>query len=146
MMRDWIVSKEVRDVKVARWEGFKQLAKRLPDHHVLSVELVRTEHDETAAVLTIVRDGQPVQYVVMGDAQGRVKPQQREPDPDKPRADAQPTPHLAMAAGTSPSGDGSASPASVALGEPPVKQPPTPGIVAFGSALMTTTFALGEQA
>jgi len=38
------------------------------------------------------------------------------------------------------------SPSTVAIGDPPPKEPPQPGAVALGGSLLTTTFNLGEQA
>lgn len=35
---------------------------------------------------------------------------------------------------------------SIALGEPPPKEPPPPGIMSLGTSLMTTAFDLGEVA
>ena len=65
MLRDQAtLSKEVHDVLVARWEGFKRLARTLPNRQILAVELVRTRDDETAAVLTIVQNGEPVRYLI----------------------------------------------------------------------------------
>ncbi|MGH9889480.1 MAG: hypothetical protein ACREBE_28365, partial [bacterium] len=71
-----ISNDELQKVRLARMEGWKQLAKQLPDHHILSVELVRTRNDETAAVFTVVRHHQPVQFLVRADSRGRVKPNQ----------------------------------------------------------------------
>jgi hypothetical protein len=159
MFKDRVsLSKEVRDVKVARWEGFRRLAKRLPNHHVLSVELLRTRNDETAAVFTIVRDGRPFQTVVMGDANGRVHPHDCGPrqwmlDMDARDAAAQD----AAAQGTEPqaaammtaaddAGDtGDAEPDGFAFGGPPPKQPPEPGVIATGTVLLAAAFNLAEQ-
>ena len=149
MLKDWIVSKEVRDVRAAEWEGYKQLAKRLPDHHVLSVQLIRTRTNETAVVFTVVRNGEPVQSVLMGDARGRAYPNQYQPprvgddcdpkNPNQPRVEALVAP--VTGGGTD---DGGAVSPDVALGSPPVKQPITPGLVALGTTLLSATFDLGE--
>jgi hypothetical protein len=40
---------------------------------------------------------------------------------------------------------GAAEPDGVALGDPPVKQPPTPGLIALASTLLAATFDLAEQ-
>src|SRR4029079_12977432 len=77
-----ISNDELMKVRLARMEGWKQLAKQLPNHHILSVELVRTRNDETAAVLTIVRHHQPVQFLVRADSRGRVKANQIDPGCD----------------------------------------------------------------
>lgn len=130
-----IKPQEVNDVRAAEWEGFQQLAKRLPDHHVLGVNLVRTRTNQTAAVFTVVRAGAPIQCVVMGDAHGKLLPDQSVPK----LAHAPHAPH-ALAAG-----DGDPSPDGMALGEPPVKQPVTPGLVALGGVLLASAFDVGEQ-
>jgi hypothetical protein len=118
------ISDEVRAVKAARWAGFQRLARQMPNHHVLGVELVRTVNDETAAVFTVVRDGEAIQCVVMGDSRGRLKPGRCEIPPADP---------------------GTLYPDGVALGEPPVKQPPTPGIVTLGGTILSLTFGVGED-
>jgi len=153
MLREWIASKEVRDVRAAEWEGYKQLAKRLPDHHVLSVQLIRTRTNETAAVFTVVRRGEPVQSVLMGDARGRAYPNQYQPpraddgcdpkNPGQPRVEALVAPTPDSGTGDSSDGFGAVSP-DVALGQPPIKQPITPGLVALGTTLLSATFDLGE--
>src|SRR6185295_795562 len=71
-----ISNDEMTKVRLARLEGWKQLAKQLPNHHILSVELMRTRNDETAAVFTVVRHHQPVQFLVRADSRGRVKASQ----------------------------------------------------------------------
>lgn len=129
------VSKEVHDVIAAKWDGFRTLAKALPHRHILAVELVRTLHDETIAVFTIARHGEPVRYVVTGDAHGRLKAIEYDPR-------AADHPQAAVAA--LPQDGGAADPASFALGEPPVKQPGTPGVVAIGGALLADAFGVGE--
>ncbi|HET9627184.1 MAG TPA: hypothetical protein VFP84_37750 [Kofleriaceae bacterium] len=131
MIKQRIDSQEVQNVRAAVWDGFAQLAKRLPDHHVLGVNLVRTREDQTAAVFTVVRGGQPVQCVVLGDARGKLLAQQS-------------APKLHAAAAAAPF-DGDASPDGMALGEPPVKQPVTPGLVSLGGMLLAATFDVGEQ-
>ena len=143
MFKDRVtLSKEVRDVKLAQWEGFKRLAKRLPDHHILAAEMVRTRNDETAAVFTIVRNGEPIQMVVMGDAQGRVKQHDCGP---RPWMMAEP---LVMEARAAAVGDdpGDASPDGFTLAGPPPKQPPEPGVVILGTAALALVFGVGDPA
>jgi len=132
-----MVSKEVHDVRVARWEGFKRLARKLPNHHILSVELIRTRHDETAAIFTVVRNREPVQYVVMGDARGRVKAAGSEHYATVAMASMEAT---TLADGPTNAVD----PDIIALGEPPPKEPPPPGIVAVGGGLLAAAFDIGE--
>jgi hypothetical protein len=143
MSRDKVtVAKEVRDVKAAEWEGFQRLAERLPNHHILAVELIRTRDNQTAAVFTIVRDGRPFQTVVMGDARGQVNPKDCSPRPVTHDAV-----HGVEAKLASPDslGDDSTSPDIIALGGPPPKQPVDPAIVSLGTVLLSSTFNLGEQ-
>lgn len=134
MTNEKFASKDLRDFKAAQWEGFKEMAQRFKNHHILGTELVRTANDETIAVITVAYRGEPVQYVVWGDAQGRVKAQQPKPRTHGLAAES----HAALAAA-------GGTPDTFALGEPPVKQPPTPGIVALGAALLASAFGLGEQ-
>jgi len=138
MFTDKMGSKEVRDLKLAQWEGFRRLAAKLPNHHVLAIELVRTFEDETAAVFTVVKNHEPVRMVVFGDAHGRVKPvhecHQR---------------YEAMMAMTARSEslvptDGDQSP-DFSLGQPPVTQKPEPGFVALASSLLPGAFDVGEH-
>ena len=125
-------------MKLAQWDGFKQLAKKLPNHHILSVELIRTRHDETAAVFTVVRNHEPVQYVVMGDAHGKVKAS------DHVRCEpAGEGPHAVMALQFAPDDD-PASPDGMALGGPPPQQPSPPGLMAVGGGLLAAAFDVGE--
>lgn len=137
MLRDQAtLSKEVHDVLVARWEGFKRLAKTLPNRQILAVELVRTRDDETAAVLTIVQNGEPVRYLVSGDAHGRLK---AKVDPYCTPSDKSAAPLLAMAAE-----DPAVDPAAIAMGDPPPKKPGTPGIVAVAGNLLSAAFDVAE--
>ncbi|HEX2689058.1 MAG TPA: hypothetical protein VHN14_20690, partial [Kofleriaceae bacterium] len=64
------LSKVVDQVRAARRALWSQMARELPDYHILSVELLRTQGNETLAVFTVVRDRRPVQYVLQGDATG----------------------------------------------------------------------------
>src|SRR4051812_6203350 len=61
------LSKSLQDVVVARWQGFRSLARQLPQHSVLAVELIRTRQDQTAAVITLGQNGDAVRYAVIGD-------------------------------------------------------------------------------
>lgn len=128
-------SKLVRDLKAAQWEGFRRLAAKLPNHHVLAIELVRTFDNETAAVFTVVQKGVPVRSVVFGDERGRVQ----QPHDCRHKYEA-----LARMAATPEPTEGDQSP-DFALGQPPVHQPPTPGLVSLGSALLTSAFDVGEH-
>jgi hypothetical protein len=136
MLRDQAtLSREVHDVQVARWEGFKRLARTLPNRQILAVELVRTRDDETVAVLTIVQNGEPVRYLVTGDAHGRLKARR---DPQSAPSDVA-APMMAMAAQ-----DAAADPAGIAMGEPPPKKTGTPGIVAVAGNLLSAAFDVAE--
>jgi hypothetical protein len=140
MVREQVmVAKEVHDVRLARWAGFKRLAKRLPNHQILSVELVRTRHDETAAVFTVVKDHEPVQYVVMGDANGRVRAV--EPGQLAPASTAASMEAITLADGPVNAAD----PDVIALGQPPLKEPPPPSIMAVGAGLLSAAFDVGEM-
>jgi len=135
MLRDQAtLSKEVHDVLVARWEGFKRLARTLPNRQILAVELVRTRDDETAAVLTIVQNGEPVRYLVTGDAHGRLKA--RTQPPRSASDDAQ---RIALAAE-----DPAIDPGVIAIGDPPPKKNGTPGIVAVAGNLLSAAFDVAE--
>jgi hypothetical protein len=139
MIREQVmVAKEVHDVRLARWAGFKRLAKRLPNHQILSVELVRTRHDETAAIFTVVKDYEPVQYVVMGDAHGRVRVV--EPGQLVPASTAASMEAITLADGPVYAAD----PDVIALGQPPLKEPPPPSIMAVGAGLLSAAFDVGE--
>ena len=67
-----VTNEQVQQVRQARWEAWRQMAKDMKNHHVLAVELLRTRKDETIAVFTVVRNGEPVQFVVRGDSRGRL--------------------------------------------------------------------------
>jgi hypothetical protein len=143
MYRDKVlVSKEMRDVKIAQWERFASLAAKLPDHHVLAVELTRTFDDRTAAIFTVVRNRKPVRSVVFGDARGQVKPPHEcQPEPRKAmelstmEAEAQPQALV---------DDPDQSP-NFSLAQPPVQQDPSPGLVALASSLLPSAFNVGEH-
>jgi hypothetical protein len=131
------------------------MASHLPDHHILSVEMLRTQEDRTVAVFTIVKDKRPVQYVLEGNALGRnLRPFVT---PPTPRAEVEGSSELeamvmvAAAAAAAPPqpptpSNSGASAEGIALGEPPPKQPPTPGVVAMGESIMPLVFNLSEWA
>ena len=128
------------------WSGVPRAAycsaSKLPNRHVLAVELVRTFEDETAAIFTVVRNGEPIRTVVIGDAQGRVKAQQKECSPRlRAMMMADSSEESAAAAGEA---DGDPTP-NFSLGRPPITQDPEPGIVALASALLPSAFNLGEH-
>jgi hypothetical protein len=135
-----MAAKEVHDVRLARWEGFKRLARRLPNHHILSVELIRTRRDETAAVFTVVRNHVPVQHVVMGDAYGRVKPTNGGPYRTASDDTSDQMEVITLAEGPTNAAD----PDIIALGQLPSMEPPPPGIVAVGAGLLAAAFDVGE--
>jgi hypothetical protein len=138
-------------LKLAEWEGYKRLAKRLPDHHVLAVQLIRTSNNQTAAVFTIVKNHEPFQTVVMGDDRGRVNPDDchvRRTPTGEPHfaAEARIAAAAPMGAGTGGGDDlGDVSPDAMAVGDPPVKQPPTPGMIALAGSLLSVAFDTGEH-
>lgn len=159
-----ISNDEYLKVRLARIEGWKQLAKQLPNHHILSAELVRTRNDETAAVLTVVRHHKVVQFLVRADSRGRVKANQTDPGCDDGgdhghghghshgegkggHAPGQAVEAVALAATAAPAAaaEDPADPNLITLGRPPDKEPPPPGVLALGAALLGTTFDLGEQ-
>ena len=137
------VSKEVRDVKIALWEGFQRLARKLPDHHVLAVDLIRTQDDRTAALFTIVKGGVPYQTIVTGDAQGRVDPKNC-----GPRIATDPVARAAMAARltTADSASDGVTADTIVLGEPPPKQEPADAVVvSLATVMLASAFNVGEQ-
>lgn len=143
-----LVSKEVRDVQTARWDGFKWLAKQLPNHHVLAVELIRTRNDETAAVFTVVKQHEPVQYVVFGDALGKVKAHDSRHITTSHEWTAPAVVAKSALTASSPPPTASSPPAApdyMALGDPPPKQPPPPGIISLAAVLLPASFDMGEQ-
>ena len=161
-----ITKDELLKVRLARWEGWKQLAKELPNHHVLSVELVRTRNDETAAVFTVVRHHHPVQFLVRADSRGRLKPQQIDDGCDDhghhghghegkggygthhaPGAQTAEAAHALSAAApiAAAAAEDPVDPNVIALGQPPEKEPPPPGILALGGVLLSSAFDVGEQ-
>jgi hypothetical protein len=180
------LTKAVELVRNARAEAWARMAKKLPDHHILSVELFRTEQDETLAVFTLVRNGRPVQQVLRANSRGvdvkavvPNRPNQVGQGPCSPievrpnhhvealtmdqlilqhvealkqealRLQGKAAPALApLAAPPAPPvaapGDGSAN--TVALGEPPPKQEPEPGVISVGTAVLPLVFDVAERA
>jgi hypothetical protein len=139
-------------VRAARWADWQRMAKELPDHHVLSVELLRTHSNETVIVLTVVRNGRVVQHELRANAKGQ------NPKPvitprvstgyDDPKGIEGAVPQIAaFAAMAAPAAGGEGGTAEdFAVGYPPPKEAPVPGVVALGSSLLETTFDLGEHA
>jgi hypothetical protein len=148
------VSKEMVDaVRMARWEEWERMAEQMPrGRHILSVELLRTQQNETAVVLTVVQNGKVVQYELRGDARGgNPRPViSRQCVPTVCRApgyeDAMPHLMAFIERDAGDLGDGGPVAETIPLGEPPPKESPQPGAVALGGSLLTTTFNLGEQA
>jgi len=152
MFRDhrWLMSKEAQDVRLALWEGYKRLAKRYPEHHILAVELLRTLDDHTVAVFTVVKDREPVQMIVVGDAQGRVQPHdcgprawmRAETATTEPRGMSE---GVAMEAGLT-GGDDTAEPAGFASRSPPPQQEPSPGVINVATAALSLVFGVADPA
>lgn len=143
------LTKAVDQVRTARWKMWSQMASKMSDHHILSIELLRTQRNETLAVFTVVRDRKPVQYVLRGDSTGaNLKALVSQHHPPIKVGPSYHVEALVMAepASPSPGGDDGVSADSIALGEPPPKEPPPPGVVALGSSIMPTAFNLGEVA
>lgn len=67
-----VTKEQVQQVRLARWEAWRQMAREMKNHQILAVELLRTRGDETIAVFTVNRNGEPVQFVVNGDSMGRL--------------------------------------------------------------------------
>ena len=69
------LSKAVDLVRQARMDSWQRMAKELPDHHVLAVEMFRVDRNTTVSIFTLVRRGRVVQEVLQGDGRGLgVKP------------------------------------------------------------------------
>lgn len=148
------VSKEMAyAVRMARWAEWERLAKELPGgHHILSVEILRTHRNETAIVLTVVRNHKLVQYELRGDANGKnAKPvvsRHRTPDHGYDPKAPQASPLRLDALVAIDAGDSDDGPIgeSIPLGEPPPKEDPQPGATALGETLLHTAFGIGENA
>lgn len=150
--------KAVQQVRDARMEMWSRMAEKLPNRHVLAVEMFRTEDNHTLAVFTLVRHHKVVQEVVRANARGldvkavfpshhRCEPVQVWPEfhvealhlEAAPPADPPPPP-------PDDEGDGGVDLNTIALGVPPPKQPPEPGVISTGTAILPTVFDLGERA
>jgi len=142
--------KAVEQVRAARWEAWGRMASKLPDHHILSIELLRTHDNQTLAVFTVVKDRKPVQHVLRGDSSGaNLKALVSHHCPPIKVGSTHHVEALVMAApapAAMATQDGGVTADSIAMGEPPVKEPPPLAIVSLGTSVMTTTFSLGEVA
>jgi len=127
------LSDEVEQVMAARWEGFRSLARQLPNHATLAVELLRTRQDETLAVFTVVENGALIKYASRGDLNGRAASRDQ-------AVLNQGVPSSVLVAD-----DGSIDPSIVAVGHPPPLEPTRPGIVAVGEALLSVAFNADEE-
>jgi hypothetical protein len=133
----------------ARAEAWGRMARKLPDNHILAVELFRTEQNETLAVFTVVRNGRPVQQVLRADARGAnvkaVTPRHRDCKPIKvwPQREIESLRMEAVTLAATTTGGATAS--GIALGEPPPKHDPEPGIVSLGSVMLPSAFDVGER-
>lgn len=141
------LTKAVSQVRQARMDSWNRMAKTLPDHHVLAVEMFRVDRNHTVAIFTLVKNGNVVQQVLQGDGRGlNVRPvvqQKHECVPLHLGRQFHVEAMLMMDASTG-TGDGDVSSYSIALGDPPPKQPPDPGIVAVGGVSLQTAFDVGE--
>ena len=141
------LTKAVELVRQARWESWRRMAEKLPDHHVLAVEMYRTDRDTTLSVFTLVRHGKVVQEVLQGDARGlNVRPvvSRAELCTPLPIGRSLHVESLLMTAPAATTDDGGVSAYSIAYGEPPPKQPTEPGIVAAGGVGMANAFDTTE--
>src|SRR4051812_11786034 len=129
------LSKELTDVQVSRWRGFEALARTLKNRHILGVELFRTLDDETVAIITISRNGEPARFLLKADAHGRVKQVECHP---RAIDDGQPPMHALMA--TAAADGGSDSPSIVSMGHPPPTEPTSPGVTAVLEGMLTDAF------
>lgn len=147
------LQKAAEQVRNARWETWKRMAKKLRDHHVLAVEMFRTENDETLAVYTLVRNGEPVQEVLRANSRGTrvraVVPKHHHCEPIKvwPEYHVEAVKFEATATATALSATsfGEVIADGIPLGEPPPQQDPEPGIVSLASAMMPSAFDVGER-
>jgi hypothetical protein len=124
------------------------MAKELPDHHVLAVEMFRVDRDRTVAIFTLVKNGRVVQEVLQGDGRGlNVRPIVPHATLPCPPVDLgrmfNVEALMVMPAAAAPVDDGGSAYA-VALGEPPPKGTPEPGIIAVGGVGLQNSFDTGE--
>ena len=137
----------VKTVRQARMASWQQMAAKMKDHHVLAVEMFRVDRDRTVAIFTLVKNGRVVQEVLLGDGRGLnvrpIVPHLTQPCPPIPLGrEFHVEALMATAAATTTDDDGSAY--SVALGEPPPKGTPEPGIIAVGGVGLQNSFDTGE--
>lgn len=157
------LSKAVDLVRQARMDSWQRMAKALPDHHVLAVEMFRVDRNTTVSIFTLVRNGRVVQEVLQGDGRGLgvkpVVPRVEQCAPinlgrqfhidallvPPPAATAAAAAAMTAAAATAAATDDSGGSAyAIAYGEPPPKEPPKPGIIAVGGTGMQNAFDTGE--
>ncbi|HEX7837630.1 MAG TPA: hypothetical protein VF469_09220 [Kofleriaceae bacterium] len=141
------LTKAVNQVRQARWESWERMAAQLPDHHVLAVEMFRVDRNSTVAIFTLVKNGKVVQQVLRGDGRGlNVKPVVSREEHCVPIHLGRSLHLEAMLLRDALTGtdDGGPEAYAVAIGEPPPKQPPDPGIVAVGGTGLQNAFDTGE--
>ncbi|HMG55297.1 MAG TPA: hypothetical protein VK601_17490 [Kofleriaceae bacterium] len=139
------LTKAVDLVRQARAEWWNSMAAKLPDHHVLAVEMFRVDRDQTLAVFTLVRNGKVVQEVLRGDGRGlNVQPAVQLQHEVIPLHIGRMFHVEAMLLATAAAATGGGEPYAVAIGEPPPKQPTEPGILAVGGTGMQNVFDTGE--
>lgn len=140
------LTKAVDMVRQARMDSWQRMAKELPDHHVLAVEMFRVDRDRTVAVFTLVKNGRVVQEVLQGDGRGLnvrpVAPRATQPCPSLDLGRQFQVEALMMTTAALSPDDGAA--ANVAVGDPPPKVPVEPGIVAVGGVGLQNSFDTGE--
>jgi ABC-type Zn2+ transport system substrate-binding protein/surface adhesin len=170
-----VTNEQVQQVRRARWEVWRQMAKDMKNHQVLAVELLRTQKDQTIAVFTVVRNGEPVQFLVRGDSRGRLLVDNADQggehhhhhdhhhghhhghhdhghhehgdhgDRGYAVQSAQLEGGQMMAMMALAATDDPASPDFMAGGDPPPKQPPPPGFTAAGGVMLGTAFDVAEN-
>jgi hypothetical protein len=141
------LTKAVDMVRQARMNSWQQMAAKLPDHHVLAVEMFRIDRDRTVAIFTLVKKGKVVQEVLQGDGRGLnvrpIVPHATQPCPPLNLGREFHVEALMMPAAAATTDDGGSA-YSVALGEPPPKGTPEPGIIAVGGVGLQNSFDTGE--
>jgi hypothetical protein len=134
-------------VRQARMDSWQKMAAKLPDHHVLAVEMFRVDRDRTLAVFTLVKHGRVVQEVLQGDGRGLnvrpIVPHATQPCPPIDLGRQFHIEALVMPPAATTSDDGGSAYA-IAFGDPPPKTPPDPGIVAVGGVGLQNSFDTGE--
>jgi hypothetical protein len=141
------LTKAVDMVRQARMNSWQQMAAKLPDHHVLAVEMFRIDRNRTVAIFTLVKNGKVVQEVLQGDGRGLnvrpIVPHATQPCPPLNLGREFHVEALMMTAAAVTTDDGGSA-YSVALGEPPPKGSPEPGIIAVGGVGLQNSFDTGE--